>query len=114
VSKLGGIFIFSWVLFRFVWHTFSFDLTDDLSDMYFILNDVCYIGFALLILRFSPISFVPKKISKRIYLLLVIYTGWCLVVDCLIISGIGAHNTAIYTIIDIAFLTLGVLCLMFG
>jgi hypothetical protein len=112
MKKIGGIFILSWLLFRLAWHSISFDNSYLLDSLYFIFNDLCYVGFAILI-KGTRISFLPLRVSKKIYLILLIYTLWCLIVDVLILTGIGAHDTAIYTQIDITILSIGMLWAIF-
>lgn len=101
--KLGTTFILIWALFRFVFHAFDFENSEITSFLYFVGNDIGYIGFLLLILKTR--MFLSR--SKRFLKVLLIYSLWCLIVDVLLLLGFGAHNTAIYTQIDIAILGIG-------
>jgi hypothetical protein len=108
MGKFGGILIFIWLLFRAVFHSFDYDESRVVTNLYFVLNDLFYIGFALVIygLRFSFMSLVK---SKRICIIVLIYSLWVLIVDVLILTGIGAADTAIYTQVDIAIIGIGAL-----
>lgn len=106
MNKLGGMLIFIWLLFRLVFHSFDFDESAIAKNLYFVLNDFFYVGFALIIygLRFSFMSLVR---SKRICITVLIYSLWVLIVDVMILTGIGAADTAIYTQVDIAIIIIG-------
>lgn len=108
MKKLGIILILVWALFRFCFHAFSFDSCSICSLFYFIGNDLCIIGFLLLILD-RKIYFLSKFRSKKFLTVLLIYSLWCLIVDVLLECGIGAHDEAIYTQIDMAILGIGAL-----
>lgn len=101
--KLGTTFIFIWALFRFVFHAFDFSNSELSSFFYFVGNDLGYLGFLLLILKTRLFLSRSKKFIK----VLLIYSLWCLIVDVLLLFGIGAHDTAIYTQIDLAILGIG-------
>lgn len=103
--KLGTTFILIWALFRFVFHAFDFSNSELSSFFYFVGNDFGYIGFLWLILK----SKIFLSRSKRFIKILLIYSLWCLIVDVLLLFGIGAHDTAIYTQIDLAILGIGAL-----
>lgn len=108
MKRLGSIFILIWALFRFCFHAFSYSNCEICSLFYFIGNDLCIIGFLLLILD-RKIFFLSKIRSKKFLTVLLIYSLWCLIVDVLLEMGIGAHNEAIYTQIDMAILGIGAL-----
>jgi len=103
MRKTGSIFILIWALFRFIFHTFDFD-SEIATFLYFGGNDFAVCGF-LLILYTIKIRFT--FLTKRMLKILLIYSIWCLIVDMLIMIGTGAHDTALYTSIDIGILSIG-------
>lgn len=108
MKKIGSIFILLWALFRFCFHGFSYEDCEYCSLFYYVGNDLGIIGFLLLTLN-QKITFLSKLRSKKLFIVLLIYSSWCLIVDVLLELGIGTHDKAIFSQIDMAILGIGVL-----
>ena len=105
------------MLFRLIFHMFRYIDNDLITFIYFTGNDLAVCGFATLIYSIRDkinISFLTKKRSKRLFLTVLIYSLWCLIVDTLILMGIGTHGTALYTSIDITILSIGAIWASFA
>lgn len=112
MKKRRGILILLWIAFCIICHTLSFEESDISIIAYYLGDDMFKVGFALILYSIRnkiKISFLSPRKSNRVYLTLLIYTLWVLIVDSLILMNIGAHDTAIYTQIDIAILSISVL-----
>ena len=116
MTKVGSIFILLWMLFRLLSHVFNYVDNEIVTFLYFGGNDLAICGFALLLYSIRDkinFTFLNKRKTKRLLLIVLIYSLWCLIVDIFILVGIGAHDTAIYTSVDITILSAGALWVIF-
>jgi hypothetical protein len=108
MKKIGVISLLLWVLFRTAFHSFSFDNSDILTFLYFGGNDLALIGLFLLLRNYTT------GIINRITEVLLIYSGFCLITDILMLSGVGTHDFWGYTAISISILSIGVLWVIYA
>lgn len=105
MKQRGIIFILMWILFRLVFHSFSFDNSEIVTFMYFGGNNLANIGFLLIILDNLKIGgWIPLLRFRKVIKSLIIYACWCMVVDVLMLAGIGTHDFVGYTAISILLL----------
>ena len=112
MTKVGSIFILLWMLFSMLSHVFHYVDNDTVTFLYFGGNDLAICGFALLLYSIRDkinFTFLNRRRRRRLFLIVLIYSLWCLVVDICILMGIGAHDTALYTSMDITILSAGTL-----
>jgi hypothetical protein len=100
----GIILVLCWMLFRLTFHSFSFDNSKIAEFLYFVGNDIGLIGLFLLLYKSIKSGYL-----KRLLKVVLIYTGFCLLTDILMLCGIGAHDFWLYTAISISILSIGVL-----
>ncbi len=108
MKKIAVISLIAWMLFRTIFHSFSFDNSNVLSFMYFGGNDLALFGLFLLLMTYIK----SGKIGRLIKVVL-IYSGFCLITDILMLSGVGAHDFWVYTAISISILSIGMLWAIF-
>lgn len=118
MSKYLGIWILLWCLFRFVFHAISYDNTEIGTLVYFVANDLITIGIFLSIysmIKDTGVRYfrVSNLQLKRLLKIVLTYSAWCLVVDVFLFCGIGAHDSALYTIVDMGILSIGTLWAIF-
>ena len=118
MSKYIGIWILLWCVFKFIFHAISYDDTKIGALLYYVANGILNIGiFALIYSMIDKLNMrfyrIPRYKLKRLLKTVLIYSAWCLVVDVLIFSGIGARDTAFYTISDMGILGFGTLWAIF-
>ena len=116
MTKAGSIFILLWMLFRLLSHVFSYVDNEIVTFLYFGGNDLAICGFALLLYSICykiNFTFLSRKRTKRLFLIVLIYSLWCLIGDTCILMGIGAHDTALYTSMDVTILSVGALWVIF-
>jgi len=108
MNRLSYILILTWILFRFIWHTFDFDNSNIATILYYVGNDLYIAGFALLMMnsnvKIKGLRFIQ---TKRLLKTILIYALWLTVVDILVVCGVGTDDTILYTSTDIAILALG-------
>lgn len=109
MKKTGVILLLSWMLMRLVFHAFSFDNSEIARFLYFGGNNVALCGLFLVLY-----SQVKSGILKRFLKIVLIYSGFCLITDILMLCGVGAHDFWGYTAISISILSIGILWLIFA
>lgn len=109
MKKTGVILLLSWMLMRLIFHSFSYDNSATASIIYYISNDVALCGLFMFLY-----SVVNYGILKRFLKIVLIYSGFCLITDILMLSGIGAHDFWLYTAISISILSIGLLWAKFA
>lgn len=109
VKKTAIISLLSWAIFRLIFHSFSFENSRIAEFLYFGGNDMALIGLFLLLN-----NSIKSGRTKRIIKVSLIYSGFCLSTDILMLSGIGAHDFWLYTAISISILALGILWVIFA
>jgi hypothetical protein len=85
---------------RFIFHTFDFDNFKIGEFLYFVGNDLGLIGFLLVIKNQTYTSktiYFSKKKQKRMINVIIIYAAAHLVIDVLMLSGIGNCDSWYYT-----------------
>lgn len=107
--KIGVISLLAWMVFRLAFHMFVFDNSDFARFIYFAGNDLALIGLFLLLK-----SVIKSGILKRMLTVVLIYSGFCLVADILMLIGIGTPASWGYTAISISILSIGLLWLKFA
>ena len=108
MRKTGVILLISWMLFRTIFHSFSFENSKLAELFYFVGNDMALIGLFLMLK-----SYVKSGRVQRLIKVVLIYSGFCLIADILMLSGIGAHDFWGYTAISISILSIGILWAIF-
>jgi hypothetical protein len=119
MSRYIGIWILFWVLFRFVFHCISYDKTKLGELLYFGGNDIIQIGVfwsILSIINKVDVRFfwMRRYQLKRLVKTVLIYSIWCFIVDILLFFEIGAHDSMLYTAVDIVILGIGTLWAIFA
>jgi len=102
MKQLGVILLLSWMLMRLAFHMFVFN-AEVTRFVYFGGNDVALIGLFLLLMN------NVRGILQRIIKVCLIYAGFCLLADILMLIGIGAHDYWLYTAVSISILSIGIL-----
>lgn len=106
MKKLAAISLIIWMVFRLLFHSFSFDNSEILTFLYYGGNDLAAIGFFLLLLSYF------KGFLRRLIKVCLTYSVFCLGADILMLLGIGAHDFWLFTAISISILALGGLWLI--
>ena len=119
MSKYIGIWILFWCLMNFIFHAISYKETPVVALVYYVAHGLLEMGIFLSIYSIVKkgrvnIYRIPTYRLKRLLKIVLIYSAWCLVVDVLIFSGIGAQDTALYTRTDMGILGIGTLWAIFA
>ena len=120
MRKLGGNIILIWFLLQLIIHALKFGESETVPFMhtqitrfaYYFVNCLFNIGFASILYQLSDKIYIfslNKKRTKRLILVLLIYFVWCLIVEFLIVFGIGAVDSAIFTNIDMGIISIGMI-----
>lgn len=100
-KRIAAISLVTWMIFRLLFHMFSFENSDILRFLYFGGNDMAVIGFLLLLKDYF------RGFIERLIKVCLTYAAFCLVADILMLMGIGAHDYWLFTAISISILALG-------
>ena len=137
MKKYEFYIIIIWLLFRAVFH--SIDFTGSMTDLenecqliieqsigerimaylYYAGSNSDMLGFFIILrnlwIRGSlRISFLTKSQGNRFTKFLIIFSTWCLIIDHLLLFGLGAHDSIFYTISCIGGITIGALWVKFA
>jgi hypothetical protein len=87
-------------------------------SVYFNGQNIIILGLFCIVYDFIKtkryrLPYMTARGSGKIIIVSIIYSAWCLVVDNLIMSGIGAHDSIAYTAISMLILSLGSLWAIF-
>lgn len=103
MKKSVAILLIVWMLFRLLFHSFSFENSKIAEFLYFGGNNIA------LICLFALLHKLVKWKIKRLIKVGIVYAGFCLFTDILMLSGIGAHDFWLYTAISVSILAIGLL-----
>jgi hypothetical protein len=119
MGKFAVIFILSWIVLRMALHSLILTDTGMIYSVYFNGQNIMIIGAFCIFYDFVKTKkysfpYMTASNSKKLIIVSIIYSTWCLVVDNLIISGIGAHDSTGYTITSMGIISIGALWAKFA
>jgi hypothetical protein len=118
MNKYAGILILIWIAFRLLFHSVSFNNTNVATFVYFTAQNLAIISLSLVLFSFAEqrrvrFLFLSGVQLKRIIKTVITYSTWCLIVDILLLSEIGAHDSTAYTAISMGIISIGALWAIF-
>lgn len=119
MGKIAVIFIFIWLGFRLLLHSTVFGDEGIIYSLYFNSGGFGILGLFCMLFDFVNTKkyrfpYLTVRKFKVLILVCIIYSAWCLIVDNLIMSGVGAHDSVIYTVTSMGIISTGVLCMIFA
>ncbi|MEE9574365.1 MAG: hypothetical protein V3W20_15020 [Candidatus Neomarinimicrobiota bacterium] len=114
MRKFAVIFIFSWLGLRILLHSFVLSDVGVIYSVYFNGQNIIIFGLFCIVYDFIKtkryrLPYMTANGSEKLIIVSIIYSAWCLVVDNLIMSGIGAHDSAGYAITSMLIISIGAL-----
>jgi cell shape-determining protein MreD len=82
-----------------------------IDDIYYVVSSSLNVGVFYLVYLFgkNKISLRNNKEFRRVLIVILIYTAWALIVNILILIGVGSSETPFYSQVDIVIIILGIL-----
>ena len=119
MGKFAVIFIFSWLALRMILHSFILSDVGVIYSVYFNGQNIMIVGGFCIFYDFVKTKrysfpYMTESSSEKLITVSIIYSTWCLIVDNLIISGIGAHDSTGYTITSMGIISIGALWAKFA
>ena len=118
MGKVGIILIFAWLGCRFLLHSTIFGDTGVLYALYFNSSNLPLVGFFCVLYdlvkrtKYRP-PYIKVGRFRKLILVSIIYSIWCLAVDNLIMASVGAHDSSGYTISSMLIIITGIVWVIY-